>query len=255
VAHPLEAARLKIGRARERMNEIEREASAFLDTQPYVVVPHNDGEADWFTMRCRVFAPPPMSLGLVAGDFAHNLRSALDYIVYQLAALGDHGEKGRGKKTQFPIFRDVTEYERWEKVYLKGVRDQERAAIKQLQPFDRPGSLLFAIMELDDRDKHRLVDPVVSIAGAVALSPYAGTTIHEVIPTNPPSDEGLNLNDGAVLGRFRATATDGEVRVNFKLQPALAFRVSDTRAIQAREFSRVHDVAISILALFVPSFD
>jgi hypothetical protein len=246
---------LKIGRARERLNEIDREATTFLYTQPYVVVSHKDTEPNWFTMRCRTFSAPPMSLGLMAGDFAHNLRSALDYVVYQLAALGESGEKGRGKKTQFPIFRDAVEYERWEKVYLKGVRDKERAAIRELQPFDRPGSLLFAIMELDDRDKHRLVDPVGSIAGAVRLSPYVGTVIHEVIPTSAPPDHAINLDDGAVLGRYRATAEDGEVRVNFDLKPALAFRISATRAIQFREFPRVLDVVVSIVADFSRAFD
>lgn len=253
MTHPLESARLKIARARERLHEMDREAAAFLDTHPYVAVSDQDGDSDLFTLRCRVFQTPPISLGMIAGDLAHNLRSALDHIVYQLAALGVAGEQGRGEKTQFPIFDDIAKFESWKPVYLKGVRDVDIDTLRALQPLDDPDDLLLVLRNLDDRDKHRVVDAVVSIMGKVHLNWQTGTTIHEFIPA-VPLDQHLNLDDGTKLGTYRATAIDGNVRVYTKIDPALAFRFTEKRAVQVTEFPKMIDTVAAIFAKFADSF-
>src|SRR5947209_8187339 len=57
-------------------------------SEPYSVAWQPDPEPDWHQARLKVRHDPPLRLGLIFGDVIHNLRSALDNLVCQLALLG-----------------------------------------------------------------------------------------------------------------------------------------------------------------------
>lgn len=92
-----------------------------------------------------------ISASIVVGEAIHNLRAALDYLVYELAFL----DSGRPqKKTQFPIADTQENWTKAEDRRLKGVSPPHRDAIRQWQPFtgcEWPRTL----RELSDQDKHR----------------------------------------------------------------------------------------------------
>lgn len=176
MAHPLDSARLKVHRARGHLDALDIERKRFTDTNPFRLVVEPDlatGE-DVVRFRCDEPIRVPLVLGLIAGDAIHNLRSALDHVIYQLALAGG----GDGDRTQFPIFEDGHAYADHVGRLLEGVPEDERSKIKELQPF-RARTLIEAgaappttardplavnmylmfLGRLDNLDKHRLPLP------------------------------------------------------------------------------------------------
>jgi hypothetical protein len=133
---------------------------------------------------------PPLSedLPLILGDIYHNLRCALDYLVYQL-----HERHYRGRipaaiteQTQFPIRTQVsnTGPDNWPSI--RNLSGKERTAIAWLQPYNtrkdaRAGVRLHLrdINLINNIDKHRRLHVTRSMAQAVptiaSLSDYGLT--------------------------------------------------------------------------------
>jgi len=81
---------LKFERAREHIEALEDAAEAWLDTDAYTIVRDVDPQSGLTVRRAKITESPPYSLGLIAGDAIHNLRAALDHVVYAISesALG-----------------------------------------------------------------------------------------------------------------------------------------------------------------------
>jgi len=62
-----------------------------------------------FTIKAATKADNPERLGVLLGDWAHNLRSALDHLMWQLVILYG-GTPNR--RTQFPIFQRKRDYDK-----------------------------------------------------------------------------------------------------------------------------------------------
>lgn len=125
------------------------------------------------TLHVRNVRQPSLKVGVVVGDIVHNLRSALDHLVYELSRPPGGGESPSG--TEFPIFLSGTDYKG------NGPRDRSsgrykiRAAklgtkgiIEGFQPYHRRSDpdlfSLWQLHELSTIDKHRLVHIVTSAA-------------------------------------------------------------------------------------------
>lgn len=100
--------------------------------------------------------PIPDEIPIRIGEFAYNLRCALDYLVFALAwhdtGIEPTGDWARG--LQFPIESDPQRFERRRKTRLKGVSEPHVAMIREYQPCegcDWTGILA----DLNDSDKHR----------------------------------------------------------------------------------------------------
>jgi hypothetical protein len=85
MARPLDGVEAKIARARVHLESLHRAAGRLFAEQPirFDLVP--DGQEGWFLVRPDLVAEPPRSLGVGIGDVVHNLRSALDHLVWQLS--------------------------------------------------------------------------------------------------------------------------------------------------------------------------
>jgi hypothetical protein len=99
----------------------------------------------------------PARFGLIAGDFLQNMRSSLDYLVWQLVIAN---KKTPGRCNAFPICQTA---EGWEKSLhehdrLRGVHSDAVAEIKALQPCftNSPNPLPLTVLEtLTNHNKHR----------------------------------------------------------------------------------------------------
>jgi hypothetical protein len=105
--------------------------------------------------------------GIVFGDAIHNLRSALDHLVWQLVLLNEKKPTGAN---QFPICDTGANYwslgkdgkqshREWR---LEGVSDAHKALIDEMQPYRAripPSTIhaLSALRDLANHDKHRLI--------------------------------------------------------------------------------------------------
>jgi hypothetical protein len=133
--------------------------------------------------------PLPENLPLMLGDANHNLRSALDYLVYQL-----HERHYRGnippeiaEWTQFPIRTQVPKSNADSWATIKHLGKKERTAIVQLQPYKQRNDSLHGIREhladiaiIDNIDKHRRLHVFRSVPQAVpSMASIPGYGLHQ----------------------------------------------------------------------------
>jgi hypothetical protein len=247
MTHPLDSAYLKLSRAAEHLKEIEAEARLFVTTNPYVPVPEYNFKTGQHAVVVRVLAEPPMHLGLLAGDALHNIRSALDHLTYQLAGLPS--DRPRGKKTQYPIFTTPEAFDAMPDVYLDGVPDVHRAAIRMAQPYDPRYRLLEPLARLSNRDKHRIIDPLASSALGMTLHATPADAIYDIRGFS----EVVYFDDRAVLATFRS---DREVDVEIRdFAFYIRFGTRDKAGLGMEGIHLLIQQVSEILAQFRAAFD
>jgi hypothetical protein len=111
----------------------------------------------------------PLRVGILIGEICYNLRSALDYLIFELAE-HDSGIPQGG--TQFPIVDTKKDFEWWTKSRLKGVNGAHIAAIERLQPY-RGCNWTKTLRDLSNIDKHR---EFANIKGDAAAYVYTRAT-------------------------------------------------------------------------------
>jgi hypothetical protein len=130
-----------------------------------------DGSED-YRLYAVVRERPPLDFALIIGDVAHNVRSALDHLVYALSSR----QAQRSGKTQFPIFTDECRFKVLGIPMIASLKRPERTLIERVQPFaavvpdDDPLAILNRLSNLD---KHRL--PVTVGAATGDTSTWIGT--------------------------------------------------------------------------------
>jgi hypothetical protein len=164
--HPLDGAYARVARAEEHIDHLERLADEFgqaekqatrLKFQDDTTIPPG-GSVDLLTFE-HPETPVPDFFGVLIGESLYNLRTALDYLIFELAAL-DSGADQAG--TQFPIFDHQADFARRGLAMLPGVSAAHRARIEGAQPYQGPHNDWLALFRtLSNRDKHRELRPVV----------------------------------------------------------------------------------------------
>lgn len=167
--HRLAGVVAKFNRAKQQFDVLRHEIGAFSDQDPE---PHfsrgyfDTNTWEWIE-RFQVREAPPLRWGVMLGDCVHNLRSALDHLICQLTLL-DGGTVEDCARTQFPIASKCEEqFEAMADSRIPGLSPKHRAMVKLAQPYragDKAWKHPLAILaELSNADKHRLLNPAVSI--------------------------------------------------------------------------------------------
>jgi hypothetical protein len=125
-------------------------------------IPKPDGSVH-YVLYAVVREQPPDTLAPISVDAIHNIRSALDYLAYELAS----PKARKSRSTQFPICMDESQFRDADTIRrIESVADDERELIERIQPFnatDPPRHDPLAILnKLSNRDKHRLLVPCVA---------------------------------------------------------------------------------------------
>ena len=90
----------KIFRTNVHLREFQTEVEEYFKTNPGKVVENPDGNPDEFIGTFQASGPIPGRLPILIGDCLQNLRSALDYLVWELV-LAAKNELGR--HNMFPV--------------------------------------------------------------------------------------------------------------------------------------------------------
>src|SRR6478752_5006840 len=101
--HPTATARHRLERARLHCEAFYREADAFFQSRPVRVALEHDRQLGRFLSRAQVLTEPPVELSMIAGDAIHNLRAALDNLMWGFA-LRQPNLPIKTTQVYFPIF-------------------------------------------------------------------------------------------------------------------------------------------------------
>jgi hypothetical protein len=224
--------RAKVQRAKEHFQDLVAKASNFARLNPYGVVTYDDPETGVRVWLARVSQPVPPEWSLLVGDVLHNLRTALDYVAWQLQS---SGKRAIEKSDPFPVW-DRGRKSPTRRDLIKGLdatRERQIAAfgvtgyalIERVQPDsrrDRPLEVhpLWLLHHLDIWDKHKLLvvaGATVRQAGGHIGGP--GEDVHiDFMSIGGPHLAVVPLADGAELMRLKLG--DDTPNVDMKLQYA-----------------------------------
>ena len=153
--HSLDGPRLKIGRAVSHIDRLASFEESLWGRYEYKVVKAEfNRKAGKDVYRVSTNAPPDFPfMGIRVGEIAHNLRSALDGLVYQLALLGPGTP---APNTEFPIFLVgrtkrkrpsgglISHFNRDGRSEIRSLRSEHQTPIEPLQPYKggRGGKLI-----------------------------------------------------------------------------------------------------------------
>jgi hypothetical protein len=167
---------LKFGRAQRHFKEVQELLAAYKVLDPYEIRREENpdtGLSFWITLT----KAPPDDIALAAGDCAHNLRSALDHIIYELSC--HTTKKSHVAGTAFPIFSDTKNWDSRDakagdfktssgRYKLRAVPEPAVERIELLQPYNGsdpmywPRDPLLELHQLDIADKHRNLNLAVA---------------------------------------------------------------------------------------------
>ena len=242
----LRAHDLKLGRARDYLEELEALTERWAKVDGYTIRVHPDPEPPSYIVRAEEIKPPPSSLPLLIGDFLYNARASLEYIAYALNG-GDEMTPEQAERSGFPIVGDVDKdgfsgrgpdmFDSTAGHKLGTATSEARAAIKRLQPFEE-GDLwnyaeLWTLNELARIDRHRSlhfgavrneaveldrsrsrnikVERIEVIRGTIDPKTKDSADLAKVVahPANPQEKMHMHFTDGLAI----TLDTKGAVRV------------------------------------------
>ena len=153
---PLERINLKITRAEQHLSDLRRALTGYLESQPYGAMYEYDPSYGSRVRGLRITEHPPPGFAAYVGDCLHNLRSALDYLAWELVLAAGQTPNDR---TEFPIFSEPLKYSKAASIRLTGVSPAPLATVEALQPYHNGQSFadhpLWILHRLSILDKHR----------------------------------------------------------------------------------------------------
>jgi hypothetical protein len=219
----LDGPKAKLERARHHLEALYEGIRAYTETDPHEFIDEIDPETTDQVVRIRILREPDNpTWGLMIGDFAHNLRSALDHLVWQLVILSGNEP---AKANQFPIAECRSDY--WlprgrrpsiRDRMLAGVAPPHRAMIDFVQPYmgeDPQETTLAHLAWLSNVDKHRVIH-----GGIVrAVEPTEEMFAYKVSGGGGFADVSVEtgpLEDGAEVARVNMWATKPGAQVEME---------------------------------------
>jgi hypothetical protein len=182
---------------------------------------------------------PPADLAPVIGDVLHNVRSALDHLVYELAP----PRVRKKRKTQFPIFTDECRFKVISPPYIEGITGDERTLIERVQPYNASpvpqNDPLAVLSELSNLDKHRLLVPV--IAAVSNTNVWVGSDNADIRFTF--IEQGAMKHDTKIVA-FTASPQDASKKMDVHPQSGLEIQLADTGATMTSSAVNLLDMVI-----------
>lgn len=186
--HPLYGLRVKVARANMHLSTLRDGIQTFVDTQPYEVVAKQDLESTGHvvlygkTVR-DISEAEGIRWNAMIGEIVHNLRSALDQLIWQLAVhVAGPAPAGRIPNSSpwtdlaFPVVLDPQYWNHTAAKQIFGIGPAFFQSVEDVQPFvtgqNAPERESLAVLqELWKIDKHRALPLAVAFVGIEAITP------------------------------------------------------------------------------------
>ena len=213
--------RAKIARADEHLHALYRETDGWGDGDPLGIVRQSnpDGSEHLFSLVFKA-RPDVWRWAVLLGDALHNLRCALDHIVYALAINQTGMDPPPGdSQLAFPICSSDDYFDKAVN-RISVLNDSTREAIRKAQPYNRikPGQWfapIWWLAQLNDIDKHRLshLIPIAARHDEIRVAAPPGS--YRFLWNTGP------LIDGAPLLKLTLSEPDPNVYVDLRCTGAV----------------------------------
>ncbi len=130
---------LKLDRALQHLQSLESKVRLWKEGDTHRYIPEFDRKSGKKRIKVEILDTPPIEFGIIIGDCLHNLRSALDNLVYELivACHGDPPPPRFVERSEFPIFGPKVMNSSACQKRIGGIAPAAQAIIKELQPYKR----------------------------------------------------------------------------------------------------------------------
>ena len=155
-------AKLKVERANCHIRDLNNEIVGYIKSNPYRLVVEENTDTGGYNLTMRVKEKIPCSWPSIIGDVIHNLRSALDLMIFEIVS----PHTNNTDKIQFPFCSGVNGLEDTitnRQINFAG--DKVVNIVRSLKPYPGGNDLLYAIHDLDIMDKHKGIIVASTIMG------------------------------------------------------------------------------------------
>lgn len=191
----LDSVKAKLQRAEEHAQAVRDEIKPWMETNPYRVSREVNADSTRYSLIAHLVGTEPalQRWSLIVGDCLHNLRSALDHLIYAIAVHESRTEPPPDERSLMFLIADTLDNFNKNASRIKTLSEPVRKAIEAVQPFNRPHPklppLLAVLRDLENTDKHKLLrlayasiavadigfwGPQNSIANTPQFVPYGG---------------------------------------------------------------------------------
>jgi hypothetical protein len=210
VSHPLDSAYVQLDGARHDLDAFKDRIRTFQEHDAYEVIADRDPSTGDELVRIR-HIKPHADFGRQLGIIVQSLRSALDYLIYQLALLDSRRDQ---KGTQFPIADSPELFESaCKQGRLKGLNAEHIGMIESLQPYNG-GDWLAVLRDLSNPSKHKTLHTATDFRARPSLQVIVGGS-------QPDYIEHRLLSQAARWGVEFAYSTEVEVKFHVSVRVAL----------------------------------
>jgi hypothetical protein len=210
VGDPLEGPRLKWEGAVRNLEAIKGKVAEFIESEPHRVTIKFEPEAGCHVARMAIGEEPDPQLGIMVGEFVHNLRSCLDHIAWQVARLSNSAKVCNKNRASiyFPVCHSHKEF--LKHPALPFFPEDARALVGSFQPYEGSkgprAHWLAGLNTLWNRDKHRLVHAALTLADV-------GKTAFRPAVLSPENDSPVTVE--ALLYRYRDTGVYDKAEIAY----------------------------------------
>jgi hypothetical protein len=224
----------KVERAEHHVKKLAAVIQGFMQTNPYSISREEDAKTGDEVFWVEVSGSPDPTWGAIAGDIVHNLRSALDLLMWQLVEANGNTPNGG---TEFPIFdhpvffNDPKTFKAKVRRKVDGASQPAITLIESIQPYNAGYEPLWIVHRLDIVDKHHVLLPVgaayhsVDIGSLMAeqMRALTGWDIPEIALGVRPADKLFPLNERQEVFKVVSAARVPNVTHNPKFTFEIAF--------------------------------
>ncbi len=196
-------ARLKIERANQHISELVTVLAFFSKEDFCRLSVEEDSNTRQHVIQLEMTKSLPITIPLVMGDIVHNLRSSLDLMFWEVVTIAGQTPT---QYTKFPFRKTRDELV----ATLDGRKEQPLPAaiigliVDTIKPYPGGNDALYSLHQIDIMDKHKLLVPVLTIAGLTGVdmidengNAFYGTTL--AVP------QGKKLNAISFSGAVKIT--------------------------------------------------
>jgi hypothetical protein len=178
--------RLKVEWAKAKIVDLNNSLKAFFSTKPYKVGRKRDPQTRKPIYYVESVALTPIELSSLAGNIVHDLRSALDYLAFELFNSSTTKPVGANEsKIQFPIGDSLADYQSKCSRQVKGIDPSAVKAFDALDPYQGGnGHQFWVLHRLDNIDKHRRLVIVGSYFRSINLGAFLCRMMKDSLPAH-----------------------------------------------------------------------